>query len=55
MKKFKRDFKEICNREEFKKSFLQDFELLEIRDVDKELDKISLVKIIDFYLWAYFA
>lgn len=55
VKKFKRDFKEICNREEFKKSFLQDFELLEIRDVDKELDKISLVKIIDFYLWAYFA
>lgn len=55
VKKFKRDFKEMCNREEFKKSFLQDFELLEIRDVDKELDKISLVKIIDFYLWAYFA
>lgn len=52
--KFKRDFKEICGKQEVIESFLEDFKLLEI-DVDKELDKISLVKIIDFYLWAYFA
>lgn len=53
--KFKSDFKKICVKQEAIESFSQDFKLLKIKDVGKELDKISLVKIIDFYLWAKFS
>lgn len=35
--------------------FSKDFKALGINSVTSELNKISLVKIIDFYLWAYFA
>lgn len=37
------------------KSFSKDFKTLGINNVTSELNKISLVKKIDFYLWAYFA
>lgn len=55
VKKFKSDFNKICNEERVVKAFLQDFKELKINDVTSELNNISLVKMIDFYLWAYFA
>lgn len=43
------------NSNKLRAAFSKDFTALGISDVTSELNKISLVKMIDFYLWAYFA